>query len=131
MKLLSQKYYDDKVKTGKTYYYKVQSFNHNDGIKGVSGYGKSAYGKTIQKTSITKITNNSSTSQTINWKKVKGMDGYLIYQSTSKNGVYKKIKKITGYKKNSYTVTGLTPGVRYYYKVRTRKKANEIGRAHV
>ena len=120
----SQKYYDDKVKTGKTYYYKVQSFNHNDGIKGVSGYGKSAYGKTIQKTSITKITNNSSTSQTINWKKVKGMDGYLIYQSTSKNGVYKKIKKITGYKKNSYTVTGLTPGVRYYYKVRTRKKAN-------
>lgn len=119
----SQKYYDDAaVKSGKTYYYKVQAFNHNIGGKGVSGYGSSASGKTIKKTQITKISMNSLTSQTIKWKATKGIDGYLIYQSTSKNGVYKKIAKVSGAKKTSYRINGLVPGTRYFYKVRTRKK---------
>lgn len=118
----SKKYYDDAtVKAGKTYYYKVQAFNHNIGGKGVSGYGSMASGKTIKKTEITKITINSLTSQTIQWKKVNGIDGYLIYQSTSKNGTYKKIAKVSSASK-SYRINGLTPGTRYFYKVRTRKK---------
>jgi len=121
----AKKYYDDaSVKAKKTYYYKVQSFNYNQGAKGVSGYGKAAYGKTINKTDITKIVNNSPTSQTISWKKASGIDGYVIYQSTSKNGTYKKIKKLSAKGKTSYKINNLTPGTRYYYKVRTRKKVN-------
>lgn len=118
-------YYDDAtVNAKKTYYYKVQAYNHNNGVKGVSGFGSFAYGKTIKKTAITKVAHVSATSQTISWKKVNDVDGYIIYQSTSKNGKYKKIKKIGSNKKTSYQVEGLTPGTRYYYKVRTRKKVN-------
>lgn len=115
-------FYDDAtVKSNKTYYYKVQSFNYNGATKGVSGYGSSASGKTIKKTTVKKI-DASFTDQTISWKKVKGVDGYIIYQSASQNGPYKKLKKISGAKKTSYKVTNLTPGTKYYYKVRTRKK---------
>lgn len=118
----SVSYYDDAaVKGNKTYYYKVQSFNYNGNAKGKSGYGSSASGKTIKKTTVQKI-DTTFTDQTISWKKVKGVDGYLIYQSTSKDGPYKKLKKISGATKTSYKVTNLTPGTRYYYKVRTRKK---------
>lgn len=117
-------YYDDAgVKANTTYYYKVQSYNYNDKIKGVSGFGKPASGKTIKKTAITEIITNSPTSQTIRWKKADGIDGYIIYQSTSKNGTYKKLKKVSA-KKTSYKATKLKPGVRYYYKIRTRKKVN-------
>ena len=73
--------------------------------------------------SITEISVRSATSQTIKWKKVKGVDAYIIYQSTSKNGSYKKLKKVSA-KVNSYKVQNLTPGVRYYYKIRTRNKVN-------
>lgn len=117
-------YYDDTtVKSNKTYYYKVQSFNYNGETKGVSGYGSSAFGKTVKKTSVQKI-KSEFTDQTISWKKVKGVDGYIVYQSASKDGPYKKLKKISGAKQTSYKVTNLTPGTRYYYKVRTRKKVN-------
>ncbi len=116
-------YYDDAtVKLNKTYYYKVQAFNYNDGVKGVSGYGSAASGKTIRKTSITKIANLSPTSQKISWKKAKDVDGYIVYQSTSQNGGYKKIKTIKSAKTTSLKVSNLVPGTRYFYKVRTRKK---------
>lgn len=119
------KYYDDAtVKKEKTYYYKVQSMVLNSGVKGVSGFGSSASGKTIKKTEITKIAIKSATSQKVSWKKVKGIDGYVLYQSSSKNGKYKKIAVISGAGKTSYNIKGLTPGTRYYYKVRTRKKVN-------
>lgn len=119
------KYFDDNtVSPYKTYYYKVQTFNHNGSTKGYSGFSTSAYGKTIKKTSFTKIVTNSSTSQTISWKKASGINGYVIYQSNTKNGKYKKIKTITSANTTSYKVTGLTAGTGYYYKVRTRKKEN-------
>ncbi len=124
----SATHYDDVgVKANTYYYYKVQAYNYNNGIKGVSGFGKSASAKTIKKTAINKLVTNSATSQTISWKKVSGIDGYLVYQSTSKNGKYKKLKKLSA-SKTSYKVTNLTPGVRYYYKIRTRKKIS--GKVH-
>lgn len=117
-------YFDDiGVKSNTNYYYMVQAYNYNGNAKGYSGFGKKVSAKTIKKTSITEISVRSATSQTIKWKKVKGVDAYIIYQSTSKNGSYKKLKKVSA-KVNSYKVQNLTPGVRYYYKIRTRNKVN-------
>ncbi len=120
-----QSYYDDaSVKANTNYYYKVQSFNYNNSVKGYSGYGSAASGKTVKKTSITKIISTSSTKQTISWKKVDGANGYVIYQSTSKNGKYKKIKTITSGNTTSYKVSKLKAGTQYYYKIKTRNKVN-------
>lgn len=121
----STTYYDDEtVTTNKTYYYKIQAYNHNNGVKGYSGYGKAVSGKTVKKTSITKIVSTSSTKQTITWKKVSGANGYVIYRSTKKNSGYKKIKTISSANTTSYKDSGLKAGTKYYYKVKTRNKVN-------
>lgn len=121
----STKYYDDTtVKENNTYYYKVQAYNHNQGVKGYSGYGSAVSGKTVKKTAITKIVSTSSVKQTISWKKVPEANGYVIYRSTEKNSGYEKIKTISSGKTTSFKDTGLKEGTKYYYKVRTRNKVN-------
>ena len=86
---------DATVKAQTTYYYRVQSYNHNDKVKGYSGYGKAASGKTIPKTKITKLIGNSTTSQKISWKKVEKRYFYKIRTR-------KKVNGKTGY--GSYSV---------------------------
>lgn len=120
-------YYDDEgVNADQNYYYKVQSYNYNNDVKGYSGYSGSAYGKTLKATAITKIVSTSSTKQTISWKNIGGASGYIIYRSTKKSSGYKKIKTISSGNTTSYQVTGLTPGTMYYYKVKTKNKLNGI-----
>lgn len=120
-------YFDNKkVKAGKTYYYQVEAYNYNGEKKGYSGYSSAAGGKTLKAVSITKVQSTSSTKQTITWKRNSEADGYQIYQSTAKDGTYKKIKTINKNKTTSYKVSGLTPGVKYYYKVRSTKKSGGV-----
>lgn len=67
----------------------------------------------------------------IQWKKVSGTDGYVLYRSTSKNGKYTKVATIKGAKTLSYKNTKLTTGKTYYYKIRayqTVKKSKVYGR---
>lgn len=55
----------------------------------------------------------------VTWDKINGLDGYIVYRATSKNGTYSKAFTTT---KNSYINTGRTTGKYYYYKVRGYKK---------
>lgn len=57
----------------------------------------------------------------VTWDKIDGLDGYIVYRATSKNGTYSKAFTTT---KNSYINTGRTTGKYYYYKVRGYKKIN-------
>lgn len=119
----SQNHYDDtNIKQNTKYYYVVQAINYNNGVKGKSGFGKAAGGKTLKQTSITKIVSNSPAKQTLSWKKVDGVNGYVIYQSTSKNDGYKKIKTIKSGNTTSYKVGDLESDTKYYYKIKTRYK---------
>lgn len=117
-------YDDETVKENTNYYYIIQSINYNGEVKGQSGFSSPVNGKTVKATAITKIVSNSDTRQTISWKKVDGVSGYVIYQSTSKDGDYTKIKAVKSANTTSYKVNDLAPGTRYYYKVRTKKTTN-------
>ena len=55
----------------------------------------------------------------VTWDKIDGLDGYIVYRATSKNGTYSKAFSTT---KNSYINTNRTTGKYYYYKVRGYKK---------
>lgn len=53
----------------------------------------------------------------VSWNKVSGASGYYIYRSKSANGNYTKVHTVSGGSSTSYTNSGLTSGVPYYFKV--------------
>ena len=73
----------------------------------------------VKATRITHLKSKASKGKvTLTWKKTKGYkaDGYQIYRSVKKDGVYRSIGKTTAKK---YTnSSSLKKGTRYYYKVR-------------
>lgn len=108
--------YTDTVKSNnKTYTYKVQAYNTNNGKQGVGAYSSTKSAKTLAKAKITGITSSDEEVLKISWKKVSGAKGYIISRSTSKDSGYKKIDTVTG--KTSYSDDTVTPGKTYYYKV--------------
>ena len=60
----------------------------------------------------------------IQWSGVKCADGYRIYRSTMKNGIYKKVDEVCG-KTTCYIDTDLDYGTNYYYKVRAFRKSGD------
>lgn len=66
-----------------------------------------------------------SKSAVIKWKKVSSASSYIIYQSKSSKGNYKKIASVSS-KKTSYTHKKQKKGKTYYYKVRAVKKVNGV-----
>jgi N-acetylmuramoyl-L-alanine amidase/fibronectin type 3 domain-containing protein len=108
--------YTDTVKSNnKTYTYKIQAYNTNNGKQGVGAYSSTKSAKTLAKAKITGITSSNEDMLKISWKKVSGAKGYIISRSTSKNSGYKKIDTVTG--KTSYSDDTVKAGKTYYYKV--------------
>lgn len=121
-------YQDKKVKTGKTYYYKVETINRVNKVKGYSGNSAVMSGKTLAKTSVTKVKSTASSKIELTWKKVSGASGYQIYRSTKKSGSYKKIAEVSGAGNTKFTDTSVVGGKTYYYKIRAyRKNARKTG----
>lgn len=104
----------DQVDTGKTYYYKLKAFQG----KLYSKESNISAGKAIpNQVVIRSVSTKKKGHAAITWKVVPGASGYEIYQSSSLNGKYKRIKKISGGKVNFYTTTK-TSGKQGYYKIR-------------
>ena len=108
--------YTDTVKSNnKTYTYKVQAYNTNNGKQGVGAYSSTKSAKTLAKAKITGITSSDEEVLKISWKKVSGAKGYIISRSTKKDSGYKEIDTVTG--KTSYSDDTVKAGKTYYYKV--------------
>lgn len=116
-------YKDKSLTAGKTYYYKVETINMTGKTKGYSGNSKAASGKPLAKVSITRVKQENAGTISLNWKGVSGASGYQIYRSTSQNGTYKLIKKVTGANTKSYKDNTVTAGKTYYYKIRAYKNS--------
>ena len=100
--------YSDTVTPKKTYYYKVKACNS----KNYCG----SYSSIVSKATVIKAPSNLTKSgKTLSWSSVFGATGYQVYRSTSKNGTYTKIGKVST---TSYKDTTAKSGVTYYYKVR-------------
>lgn len=114
-------YQDKKLKTAKTYYYKVETINKVNGKKGYSGDSAVVSAKTLKTTSITAVEATGSTSVRLEWKAVDGSSGYQIYRSTSKDSGYKKVGQVKGKNTKKYEDKTLEAGKTYYYQVRAYK----------
>ena len=69
-----------------------------------------------------KATKASATSIKLTWDKASDVNGYEVWYSTSKDGAYQKLASTA---LDSYTHSGLTIGMTYYYKVCSFKEAGE------
>lgn len=114
-------YQDKKLKTAKTYYYKIETINKVNGKKGYSGNSAAVSAKTLKTTSITAVKATGSTSVRLEWKAVDGASGYQIYRSTSKDSGYKKVGQVKSKNTKKYEDKTLEAGKTYYYQVRAYK----------
>ncbi len=109
---------NEKLTTGKTYYYKVCGYSLVNGkvVKGGCSAVVSAK-PALSKVSLSSVQNREGKKVELNWKKVEGASGYVIYRATSKNGTYEKVKTVSS-KNLKWTDSSLKNGKTYYYKVR-------------
>ena len=109
---------DAKLKTGKTYYYKVRGYAK---IKDTDVYSKYSAVKSV-KTSLGKVSSlkleTGKAKATVKWSKVKGASGYKIYRSTKKSSGFKCVKTVKSGTTVKYVNKNLKKGQDYYYKVR-------------
>lgn len=67
------------------------------------------------------VNGKTATSVSLRWDKQSG-NGYEIWSSTSKNGMYQKVKTLKKANRTSYKVKNLEAGKKYYFKIRAYKK---------
>ncbi|MGN0551160.1 MAG: S8 family serine peptidase, partial [Acutalibacteraceae bacterium] len=120
------KYVDEKAATGTEYTYTVRAYIKKGSNVTWSSYVKNGIkGKTsLSKPAIKSIADGKSKQLTVNWGKVAGATGYMLYRSTSQNGKYTLLKTITKNATVSYTDTKLTNGKTYYYKIKAYRTVN-------
>ena len=105
---------------GKTYVYKVRTYNlRNNAIIASGAFSAAAIGVPLAKPAFTSLSGIGRDRVTLTWSKVAGATGYQVLRSGTAAGVYKLVKTLTG---TSTTITGLTPGTVYYFKVQAYKK---------
>jgi poly(3-hydroxybutyrate) depolymerase/fibronectin type 3 domain-containing protein len=105
------------------YTYKIKAYDKVGSKKIYSEYSstKSAYTEP-SKVTLYSLSDVSSSSVKIKWKKVSRADGYVIYQKKG-SGSYEKIKTITSGKTTSYTKKSLSSATKYTYKIKAYVKS--------
>lgn len=73
----------------------------------------------VEKLEVTE--EGGQTDCTLRWHRVKGADGYQIFQSVSDKKDFDKVKTVEGKKNTRVQLTDLTPATVYRYKVRAYK----------
>ena len=94
-------------------------------VSGVGYYkGQTSSTFTIypNKTSLSSAKNKKRCKAVLKWKKNSQADGYEIVYGTSSYFYYAKTKTVS--KKTSVTLSGLSKGYTYYFKIRAYKKSN-------
>jgi len=119
-------YIDKTVKKGVTYYYKIQTVNRVNGIKGHSGYSSVKGGWAVSKTSLVHVKSRTDKTMEIKWKPVTKAYAYAVYRSTSSNGKYTKIATVKGADNVTYVDRSVSKGKVYYYKINVLNRVSQI-----
>ena len=103
-------YTDQKLTTGRTYYYKIRA------VKGSlkSKYSAVVSAKACLRTPAVKVARDKSlTAARVSWGKVTGASKYEVYRAASRNGKYRRIATVSG-SKRSLINKNLKAGKAYY-----------------
>ena len=103
-------YVDKLVKNGQKYYYAIKSVNS----AGESG-NSNVYSMTFVANPTLKKVNSTKSGISVNWSKVTGAQGYVLYRKAG-SGSFTKLATVNGI---SYTDKSAKKGIKYTYKVRS------------
>lgn len=112
-----------KLKAGSTYKFRIKAYKKVGSKNYYSGYTNLTV-STKPGTPTLKVSAGTNKA-TLTWNKQSGATGYIVYMSTSKNGVYSKVATIKGGSKSNYTKKNLKKGKAYYFKVRAYVTVNK------
>lgn len=120
-KQTARTYTFSKAECGKTYYFKVRSYQKVEGVLDYGMFSDVKSEKTELVTTSLNVSKVDYTQVSLKWKKVTGAKGYQLYAAESEND----LKSETGScylvgttKSTSYTHKGLSYGETYYYKLK-------------
>ena len=114
----SLSYSDSSVKAEKTYFYKIVPCAKVNGEFVYGDESKAFVAKLKLAKPVIKFAKAGKKKATIEWNKVYGADGYVIYRSTKKTSGYKAIKTIKRGTTVKYINKSLKANKKYYYKVK-------------
>ena len=100
---------------GATYSYKVRAYYYANGEKVYSSYSNVMETKVLGIPEITSIAQNGDNAVNISWNESIGADGYELWRAAEEDGLYEKIKNVSGTTTGNFNLTGRT---KYYYKIR-------------
>lgn len=108
-------YSDKTVKTGTKYTYTVRAYKGS----ALSGFDSRGVSGTAQlgKPAVKSVSAGGSGQLTVQWGKVDGASGYVVYRALGADGKFAAVKTL-GANILSYTDTGLESGKTYYYEIR-------------
>lgn len=111
------------LKAGTAYKFQIKAYTKDDSTI----WGKAATITVATKPDASKITKltTAKAKATLTWSDVNGESGYEIYASTKKDGGFKKVAS-TKANVTKATVSKLTSGKTYYFKVRSYKSVNGV-----
>ena len=108
---------DTSLKAGTRYFYRVQY--ERPGLLWCK-YSPAASGVPMAKTRITSLTSPSARRIRMTWAKAAGASGYQVAMATSRYGVYKTVRIVTG--GTTAFFSGVKSGSTLYFKVRPYKR---------
>ena len=113
-----------KVQPGITYTYKIRAYSMVNGTAKYSDYTAEAAAKTVLATPSVSVKVSSGLYNTVNWNKISGAAGYVVYRKTS-SGKWTKLANIKKASTTSYKDTKIKSATIYEYTVRAYCTVNK------
>ena len=110
------------LKAGKTYKLKVRATSTDDGSTKKSEFKYLEVATAPESTYIKSIFRPAVGTATVNFEKVSGASGYIIYAASSKDGKYKKVATASA-NETKCKIQNLSGGKTYYFKIKAYRKA--------
>ena len=114
---------DKKVNPGISYIYKIRSYSMVSGTARCSGFSGEKKAKTTLSVPVVTVKVSPDLYNTVNWKKISGASGYMVYRKTASG----KWTKLTTVKKSStitYKDKKISANTIYEYMVRAYRNVN-------
>lgn len=114
---------DKKVNPGISYVYKIRSYSMVSGTARCSGFSGEKKAKTTLSVPVVTVKVSPDLYNTVNWKKISGASGYMVYRKTASG----KWTKLTTVKKSStitYKDKKISANTIYEYMVRAYRNVN-------